>query len=250
MKKVCFLILPFFIYSCSGPASSTKEVNHSKTQKQESVENKKEKEPELAVHPSKFRIVPVDQSSEDQSLQLFVSKLRNVVKQKDLNGLINCLDTGIVSSYGGGMYGIETFLKEWNLKQKPKESLFWNKMKVFLDLGGAWKDDKKTEFCFPYAQADRLYPKLDLDWYITAVCISPKTSIYEDADFNSKRIGLLSYEIVQILDRSEQFTKIKTIDKTVSGYASVNDLIHCASAYPVLEKTTGEWKITSFAPFD
>lgn len=251
MQKIIFSVILLLIYSCSG-SSTIKDSTRVNTreQKQNPTENKEEK-PELSIHVSKLHILPVDQSSEDQSLKLFVSKLRKVVNQKDLEGLIHCLDTGIVSSYGGGMYGIETFLKEWNLDQKPKESLFWNKMKAFLDLGGAWKDDKKTEFCFPYAQADRLYPNLDLDWYITAVCISPKTSVYEAADINSKKIGLLSYEIVQILDRSEQFTKIRTIDKTISGYVSANNLIHCAAAYPVLEKVEEEeWKITSFAPYD
>ncbi|MNU77866.1 hypothetical protein D3C71_674490 [compost metagenome] len=148
------------------------------------------------------------------------------------------------------MYGIGTFLKEWKLDKKPERSLLWPKMKEFLNMGGAWKDNQKTEFCFPYSQSDRLYPKTDLDWYLTAVCISPKTIVYLEANLNSKKIGMLSYEIVEILERSEQFTKIRTIDKTISGYVSTNDLIYSASAYPVLEKTNGEWKITSFAPFD
>ncbi len=249
MQKILFSIILLLIYACSG-SSPKKDSTKAEIpeQKQNPVENKEE--PELIVHASKFRILPIDQSSEDPSLKLFVSKLRKIVRQKKLNEFVSCLDTGIVSSYGGGMYGIETFLEEWNLHQNSKESLLWNTMEKFLNLGGTWKNDQKTEFCFPYVQSDLLYPNLDFDWYVTAVCISSKTDVHKEANRYSEKIGLLSYEIVQILDKSEQFTKIKTIDKTISGYVSTNDLIYCASAYPVLEKINGEWKITSFAPYD
>ncbi|WP_300659796.1 hypothetical protein, partial [Fluviicola sp.] len=165
MQKNLFFIILLLIYSCSG-SPQKKDVSKAiiQEQKHNPVENKEE-DPELIIHPSKFRIVPIDQSSEDASLKLFVSKLRKIVRQKNLDEFVSCLDTGIVSSYGGGMHGIETFLKEWKLNQKPRESLLWNTMEEFLYLGGAWKDDKKTEFCFPYVQSDLLYPKLDFDWY-------------------------------------------------------------------------------------
>lgn len=252
MKKVCFLILPFFIYSCSGPAGSKKEVNHSKTQKQESVENKSEKEPELAVHPSKFRIVPIDQSSEDQSLQLFVSKLRKIVKQKDLNGLIHCLDTGIVSSYGGGEYGITTFKTRWGLNEKHQDSEIWKLLDLYISMGGAWDDSKKSRFCFPYLKSNSIYSrlKLDLDCYSMVTCTAPRVIVYQQANINSKKIGVLSYEVLTATNVSGEFTWIETVDESISGCILTKHLMRCYENHPVLEKIDEEWKITSFAPYD
>lgn len=252
MKKVCFLILPLFVNSCSRPTSSKKEVSDSTTQKQEQVENKKEKEPELAVHSSKFRIVPVDQSSEDQSLKLFVSELRKVVKQKDLEGLIHCLDTGIVSSYGGGEYGIPIFKTRWGLNEKHQDSEIWRLLDKYISMGGAWDDSKKSRFCFPYLKSNSIYSqlKLDLDCYSMVTCTAPRVVVYQQANINSKKIGILSYEVLTATNVSGEFTKIQTVDGSISGYMLTKQLMRCYEDHPVLEKINEEWKITSFAPYD
>lgn len=252
MQKILFSIILLLIYACSGPSpkkDSTKaEIQE---QKQNPVENK-EKEPELIVHASKFRILPIDQSSEDPSLKLFVSKLKRIVRQKNLNEFISYLDTGIVSSYGGGEYGIPTFKTTWGLNENHQESGIWKLLDTYISMGGAWDDAKKERFCFPYVQSNLIHStlKLDLDCYFMVTCIKPQVIIYKEATIHSKKIGILSYEIVRATNVSGEFTQIETIDQTISGYVSTNNLIHCASANPVLEKISGEWKITSFAPYD
>lgn len=220
-------------------------------QKQNPVENKEE-EPELIVHASKFRILPIDQSSEDPSLKLFVSKLRKIVRQKNLNEFISCLDTGIVSSYGGGEYGIPTFKTTWGLNENPQKSGIWKLLDRYISMGGAWDDAKKERFCFPYMQSNLIYSQLnlDLDCYFMVTCMESQVIIYKEADLHSKKIGLLSYEIVNATKVSGEFTQIETVDKTISGYVLTKQLFRCSNGHPVLEKINDEWKIISFAPYD
>ncbi|WP_341904729.1 hypothetical protein [Fluviicola taffensis] len=252
MKSIYYLLIVLISCSCSGEPKEvqTKEKTEKPTSeiRNEKISSKPE---ELQIHSTKYCIVPIDETSEDESLQAFVSKLKGIVKRKDLAGLLNCLDTGIVVSWGGGMHGVETFLEEWKLNKQPKKSPLWVKMKHLLELGGAWEDDKK-EFRFPYAQCDRFFQNMefDFDWYVTAVCISSKTNVYQRPLPNAEKTALLSYEVVQILDRGADFIKIQTIDKKVTGFVKKEQLVLSADSYPILEKTNGEWKIVSFAPYD
>ncbi|MGV3612487.1 MAG: hypothetical protein ACO1N0_16130 [Fluviicola sp.] len=202
---------------------------------------------ELAIHESKFRVLPVDESSKDKSLKQFVDKLKQIVQKKDLDGFIACLDTGIVVSWGGGMFGIPTFLEEWNLDKNPQKSPLWQKMKLILELGGAWGSEE--DFRIPYMQSDRLFRETDgLDWYVTAVCVSPKTVVYKKPE--GEKTALLSYEVVRIKNRLDNFLEIQTVDKKVSGFVKRDQIIESAEAFPVIEKVNGNWKITSFAGYD
>ncbi|WP_343747599.1 hypothetical protein [Fluviicola sp.] len=255
MMKLIFLLIPISLtfFSCSD-SSSTKvtEADNITEKKTTSVTEIPRTDSILKVHTSSSYIYPIDQTSDDASLKRFVSRLRQCVERKNLPEFISCLDTGIVVSYGGGMHGIPTFLDEWKLNKQAEKSALWSKMNLFLDLGGAWKDHQKTEFCFPYPQSDILFEHIDqdLDWYRTAVCISPQTIVYEKAATNSKKTALLSYEVLEIMERGDHFIQIRTLDKQVSGFVKTEQLILSADAYPILQKVDGAWKIVSFAPFD
>lgn len=253
MKTFNLLIILLICCSCSGnqkdiPAKQKAEERVPETQVPEAVV----KSEELTNHVTKYRILPIDQISEDPSLKRFVSKLKGIIQRKDLNGLIQCLDTGIVVSHGGGMYGIKTFLKEWKMNEHPERSELWPKTERYLSLGGAWDSDKKEEFNFPYAQSDRFFEKmdLDLDWYVTAVCTSKKTIVYREPFLNAKKIALLSYEIVKVIDRCDNFIEVQTIDKKIAGFVEKEQIILSADSYPILQKVNEEWKIVSFAPYD
>lgn len=252
MKSIHYLLVFLICCSCSD---EPKEVQTKKKVEKQTSEIRNEKisskPEELQIHSTKYRIVPVDETSEDKSLQLFVSKLKGIVKRKDLTMLLTCLDTGIVVSWGGGMHGVETFREEWKLNQHPEKSKLWAKTEQLLKLGGAWEEDKK-EFLFPYAQCNRFFQNMDFDfdWYVTAVCISPKTIVYQGSFSNAKKKTFLSYEVVQTLDHGDEFIKIQTIDKKVTGFVKKEQLILSADSYPILEKINGEWRIVSFAPYD
>lgn len=172
--------------------------------------------------------------------------------KKNLNEFVSCLDTGIVSSYGGGEYGIPTFKTRWGLNENHQESEIWKLLDKYISMGGAWDDAKKERFCFPYIQSNLIYSqlKLDLDCYSMVTCIEPQVIIYAEATIHSKKIGLLSYEIVHATNVSGEFTQIKTVDGSISGYMLTKQLFRCSDDHPVLEKINDEWKIISFAPYD
>lgn len=254
MNPFFFLILiASVLASCSNaPSTKTSGGNTNPETKTGSVSEIPHTDSTLKVHTGSFRIYPIDQTNEDASLKQFVSRLKKSIKHKNLPEFISCLDTGIVVSHGGGMFGIATFLDEWKRNQHPEKSALWSTMHTFLKMGGAWKDHQKTEFCFPYTQADRLFEGLnsDLDWYVTAVCTSPRTEVYEKASFRSKQIALLAYEVVEIIERGDRFIHIRTLDNHISGFVNAEQIILSADSYPILQKVDGAWKIVSFAPFD
>jgi len=253
MKRtvLSILLLTLLLISCSDKKSEKDIEKQEAKPPVDSTLKPTEETSELQIHESKYRILPVDESATDKSLHTFVTKLKEIVSRKDVPGLISCLDTGIVSSWGGGMTGVQTFLVESKLDMYPETSLFWSIMKRYLALGGAW-DDKKRIFRFPYAQCDRFIKDMDLDfdWYFTAVCISPKTIVYDKPASNSKKKAMLSYEVLKFTGSIDGFTKIETTDKKISGFVKEEQLIFSGEAHPILEKINGQWKITSFAPYD
>lgn len=253
MKTIYLLIMVLICYSCSGKKKDTSVQQKTQNPNTEIQDTKTVlKAEELKLYPSKYCILPVDESAEDQSLNQFVSNLKEVVKRKDLTGLIHCLDSGIAVSWGGGEYGIEVFKMNNGLNFEPRKSEFWNTLDKLIAMGGAWDNKEKSRFCFPYLQSNLLYSllKVDLDCYSTVTCIEPKVIVYEKANVNSKKLRMLSYEVLTASDVYKGFTKIQTIDQRISGYVETKRLFHCYNAHPVLEKINGEWKIVSFAPYD
>jgi hypothetical protein len=121
-------------------------------------------------------------------------------------------------------------------------------------LGGTWENDGGKYFCIPYTNSNKAFSKYnyDFDWYITAVCISPKVIVYEDPKISSKQVATLEYDIVEMDPgfMKADFTKIHTIDNKIQGYVKTTDLIYSAAPHLVIQKINNNWKITAFAPFD
>lgn len=251
MKVICQLLFLLLCCSCSGGDKNTQPAPK-KTTHEEEIQPVMPEPDTLKVHTGKYRVTPLDQSKEDNSLQAFILELKKNIKQRDLNGLVACLDTGIVVSWGGGEYGIEAFKVNYGLNSIPEKSDIWKNLQDLIAMGGAWDNKEKTRFCYPYLNSNLLYGRLtkDLDCYNTVTCIEPNVIVYEKANIQSKKIGILSYEILTVTNYSGSFSKIHTIDNTISGYVLTKQLLHCAAAYPIIEKIDGTWKITSYAPYD
>lgn len=253
MKTIPYLL---FILICCACSVEPKEVQTKETVEKQTSEiqhNEIDSKPDnLQIHSTKYRIVPVDETSQDKSLQVFVSKLKDIVKRKDLNGLLNCLDTGIAVSWGGGEYGIDIFKTNNGLNFEPRKSEFWKTLNEYISMGGAWDNKEKSRFCFPYHQSNIFYQRLnhDLDCYSMVTCTESEVIVYNNASITSKKLGILSYEVLTAVNVSNDFTKIQTIDQSITGYIQTKQLFRCYNAHPVLEKINGEWKIVSFAPYD
>jgi hypothetical protein len=200
-----------------------------------------------------YKILPIDESGSDPSLVAFINNLKKIVSNKDTSGLFKSLDTAIVVSYGGGVYGIKEFSKNWELNE-PDKSELWKILNRILNMGGTWENDEKKYFCIPYAQSNKAFSKYkyDFDWYFTAVCTSPKVTVYKEPKTTSIELATLSYDIVEMDPdfMKADFTKIHTIDKKVQGYVKTSDLIYSVDQKLVIKKIDDNWKITAFAPFD
>jgi len=202
---------------------------------------------------SDYKILPIDESGSDPALMTFISNLKKISLNKDTAGLFKSLDTAIIVSHGGGIYGVKEFSKNWNL-DKPDKSELWTILNQILRMGGTWENDEGKYFCIPYAQSNNAFSKYkyDFDWYFTAVCISPKVTVYKEPKTTSSELTTFKYDIVEMDPdfMKADFTKIHTIDKKVQGYVKTSDLIYSADQHLVIKKVGDNWKITAFAPFD
>ena len=204
-----------------------------------------------------YKILPIDESKSDPSLVDFIKRLNIIVSQKDTTALYSIIDTAIIVSYGGGLYGKSAFIESWKLND-PENSELWKAMKRILKLGGTFEkgDDDKKIFIIPYANSNKAYEILDseLDCYSTAVCINSHEPVYQSNDIKSKIIGYLQYDFVVLPDDSKsngQLVKIKMYNNKIEGFIDKNSLVYCADRKLDLQKdNTGQWKIMSFAPFD
>ncbi len=207
----------------------------------------------IEVDQREYKIFPIDESGSDHSLVDFLTNLKKIVINKDTARLFKSLDSSIVVSYGGGIYGINEFSKEWGL-DKPEKSMLWPELNRILKMGGTWEFNEEKFFCMPYTHSDKAFGKLkyEFDWYFTAVCISPKVTVYKEPKTSSSNIAILSYDIVEMDPnyKGSTFRKIQTIDKKNQGYVESSDLDYSANRCLVLKKINNKWKITAFAPYD
>ena len=195
----------------------------------------------------RLKIQPIDESSKDSSLVNFISKLKNIINKQDTSSLFSILDSNIVSSYGGGLYGKVDFVDNWNLKSNSKE--LWYVLNKAVSLGGVFEDNDTT-FRMPYCQSDRFFQDTNIDWYELAVSVKPQVKVYEKNNKSSKIVGVLDYDILHVLDIGNNFIKISTTDSIIKGYVERNDIYFSAEYILILQKNNEMWKIKSFAPYD
>jgi hypothetical protein len=251
MRQLLYII---FILTFIGCVDNNQPANNSNLTDTAKTFKKVINEPQTPeIEQSDYKILPVDESKSDSSLVVFIDYLRKVVSDKDTAGLFESLDTAIVVSHGGGVYGISEFSNRWNLNQ-PDNSELWTLLDTLLSMGGTWEGDNNRYFSIPYTHSNKLLSKFkyDFDYYFTAVCISDETMVYEKPSISSESFDTLNYEIVE-MDYNymkEDFTKIQTIGKKIKGYVKTSDIVLLADHSLVIKKIESTWKIIEFAPFD
>jgi len=204
---------------------------------------------------SLLEIIPVDESVTDTSLLRFITHLKHVVSEKNTAALLDLIGPATVTSHGGGLAGKKEFIEHWQLQKQPQESEVWQKFERALALGGCFnKESEKPEFILPYLQSSHYFDAAcDFDWFITYVCISPLTKIYEKPDKASKVIAGLNYRILESsydAKISNSFIPVHTFDQSIKGYVQEQDVYPCADYMLVIGKEHGTWEIKAFSPFD
>jgi hypothetical protein len=131
------------------PASS--KLNPGETQHSDTAPNSTPKPSvsEVNVNASKdafktAKIVIKDESDLDPTLQKFLAKLKQIVEDRNVTGLLQMLAKDVNYSFGDGP-GKEGFKKYWNL-EKPNQSKVWTELQDILFLGGSFRDKESLSF--------------------------------------------------------------------------------------------------------
>ena len=220
------------------------------------LDNNSNENPSQQAH-KEHKALPADESTKDPGLADFINRLKAIVLQKDTSALFSILDTAVVVSCGGALYGKKAFREQWKLDD-PAESELWESLQRILQLGGVFEtaDDNREIFNIPYANSNKAYGIIDSDYdcYNTAVCINPYEPVFGKNDFHSKIIAYLQYDFVIFPDDSQregQLVEIQTFNREVEGFVASTSLIRCADPKLNLQKDReGRWRIIAYAPYD
>ncbi|MCW5945987.1 MAG: hypothetical protein KIT74_03030 [Fimbriimonadales bacterium] len=146
-----------------------------------------------ALNP--LRLEPRDDAYLDQQFMTFRDSLIAAIKKGNVEWVNARIDSNIVWSYHGR--GKNAMFKLWREKPEGLDGFYKELLKV-VTRGGRWETfDRKKVFLAPYYVF--LWPD-SLDCYETdfQVALEMQTPIYNG--INGRRIGYLSYEIVEVLD--------------------------------------------------
>lgn len=251
-SKIRFIINSITVFALLTGFGCTSTDNQSNNENDNSIEDSLmvNKPTANITEPSlnyPLTIEPTDESVQNKEVQNVVIKLKEIVSKRDTLSLFSIMDSNIVSSHGGGIYGYSSLLEVWQGKD------IWKKLDQVINLGGAF-EVKDKEFRFPYCQVNRFYGDWDLEWYTAGVIINSPTLFYQTTEANSKVIDTLKYSIVELVDynvNNNGFKKIKPMGHEKVGYINSENFYSTADYMLVIEKKeNNNWLITSFAPYD
>jgi len=201
----------------------------------------------------KLSITPVNESKGNKSLTEFINLLKQAIKNRDVKTLYSLMDTNVISSHGGGLYGFKDLEYLWG---DPKGKFLWEDMNRIVNLGGAFQSSD-TIFRMPYCDVDRFFKDVkDQEWYSMCVCLRNGVPLYSSGSVKSDTLALMNYSIVHIYQLGENnppkgFLKVTSEENGVVGYVLKKEVYQTADyAMDIEKQKDGTWRINSFAPYD
>ena len=190
------------------------------------------------VVPTRPLPPPKDESSRDKTLAAFFLKLKDVLKRKDRDALLAMLSPNVELGMRD-MSGPGAFFTAWGLGDK--DASVYGVISQILSLPGVWVED---QFCGPYVSVQ--FPK-DLDRSKHQVVLNFDTKLRATASPTGKVLATLKYEIVEVLERQPEWTKVRTVAGT-EGYIQIAYLYSPAGYRACFSKSPeGTWQIQSLA---
>lgn len=157
-------------------------------------------------------IRPVDQAGDDPSLSAFKARLLEIIKNKDVEGLLSVVAPDIKNDFGGND-GIEAFKEKWTLDSNPANSELWTILGDILDLGGVFLDEDRNIFVAPYVYA--LYSDIDLDPFSHLVVTGEGVNVRAAPAVDSPVLDSVSYQVVrQLPTYGEELPEIELDGRT------------------------------------
>lgn len=178
------------------------------------------------------RLLPVDDTYRDATLQEFLDRLRQVVKFREHESLVPFIAPKIVNNKGVPD-GAQAFANYWRMDSQDSE--LWTELSRILSLGGTFlRSNRGVTFCGPYIFTE--FPD-NLDIFGHGVVIEENVLLKSEPDFGSRTLRTLSYHLVQVKDwRSKAdssggaWVKVTVLDKGETGYLP-KDKIRSPSDY-------------------
>ncbi|XOV67367.1 MAG: hypothetical protein ACFHU9_17260 [Fluviicola sp.] len=245
-------IITFSLFGCSEEASdytTNQEISEAQDGDESEDSLKVEKIPVITepycIHPT--------QKITDRKLLAFQEKLNIAILQKDTSLLLSLMDSNVVTSYGGAMYGYEDFLLNW------ETGGLWKKLKLVTELGGEYEAD--TSFRYPFFTVGknyRAYENYDIihpDPYFEFYAMKDTVMLFEDISSTNaiaKLVGCyLYFDYNKSKRRDDGWLELTTYQKNIRGFVKSEDVFRTGDYNLIVEKDSlGNWRITSFAPYD
>jgi hypothetical protein len=179
------------------------------------------------------QLIPYDSTSKAPHFTPFREQLEKAVDERDAAFF---RDRSKGASFG---FATETLDQKFDLSDPNSD--FWSIMERMLELGGSWQADSEM-VVYPYAYAD--FPK-SIEAQTHDVVTHEDVPLHNSSDAASFQVGKLSYEIVWVLERGEEWSRVRA-KNGVSGWIE-NQYLYSPTGYRLgLALMDGRWAIVYF----
>ena len=194
--------------------------------------------PGYAGSPRQIR--PVDESNRDESLHLFLGRMRSYVGARDDSALQQLIAADFKVEFDAGR-GPTAFRQYWRPEQKS--SMVWTILDRLLTLGGTFYSD--TLFALPYVYT--LFPP-DLDLLGNVVAVKQFANVYDRPVENAAKEIALNYAILPLVEpvkppvvlRPELFIAVEH-PEVGRCFVRGSDVCSPAGHRAFFEKRDGKW---------
>lgn len=135
---------------------------------------------------------PIDEATRVQSFYEFRAKLREIVKKRDADALLDRVHDSIEFSFGADASGKPAFVKNWGLKTNPAKSALWRELAQVLAEGAVYEGEQ--EFTAPYYYSK--WPEA-FDAFEYMLVHGEKVPVRKEAKASAPVVESVSYLIVK-----------------------------------------------------
>lgn len=198
---------------------------------------------------------PYAESIDDPQLAKLIKKLKQSIAKKDTALLLSLMDTNVITSYGGAVYGYQELIANWKMDRHD----LWQQLNTLIEIGGSYSP--KGSFSFPYFNNYKKCNNItktfweNEDPYWTYLSIKDTVLLYNAPDVRANVKAKLRYAFVHVKDYNtiteKGFIKVATYENDMVGFVK-EDEVYRTGGYSlhIEQNREGVWRITAFAPYD
>ncbi len=145
------------------------------------------------------KLYPVDAGQKDTSFFVFRDHLFGMIAQRDELGLLEHVAEDVISD-AEGENTLAAFVEYWQLDTQKDSSELWLVLENTLEQGGTFSNDNQ-QFIAPYSVST--FPE-NYEPEIFGAITGEGVRVREAPSLNSRILNTISYDIVQVLEYTEQ----------------------------------------------